>query len=97
MNQLGKQHAENTLPDLDSVIRQLDDRIAALKEAGDRRVVSLAVDRVFKDQLRENLRLGRFLDIDWTTSVVYRMSQKRLSILREYERSPRTCPDVWRI
>lgn len=89
--------AENVYitPDLDEIIRKMDDYIARFSREGDPRERFLLMYRTFKDQLRRNIRAGRFLDANWAEAICCRMAETYFEAEEHYRLEDGQCPECW--
>ncbi|OGB68623.1 MAG: hypothetical protein A2Y94_02020, partial [Caldithrix sp. RBG_13_44_9] len=82
-------------PDLDKIIEKMDLFIRSFAETGDPRERFLLMYRTFKNELRSNIRQGRFLDTRWSEAICYRMAETYFEAVEKFQRADGTCPDCW--
>ena len=87
--------SQSRTPALDRVIERMDRRVEVLRRAGDRRERFLLMYRTFKNELRRNLREGRFRDPAWSEAICCRMAEMYFEADEAYREDPVSAPDPW--
>jgi len=82
-------------PDLDAVIRKMDQHLEQFARERDPRERFLLMYRTFKNQLRRNVRCGRFLDAEWSEAICCRMAETYFEALEHYRSDDGQCPECW--
>lgn len=82
-------------PQLDRLIDRMDARLGLLVETGDPRARFLLMYRTFKQELRQNLQAGRFLDRAWAEAICCRMAEMYFEAEEAYQDCRAACPAPW--
>jgi hypothetical protein len=81
---------------IDDIVKQMDQRLKELAEAGDRRQIFLTVYRAMTQQMRAALPAGRFLDPEWTLSLTVRFAGMYFEADEAYcSDDASECPAPW--